>query len=99
MVILSLKSTKMSLPIHCTQLWRLESLEATFLGANEPVSKQSELEEIRPLGDNKAKNQILAYCPLFTQKADEAYGVANLGPRNSNKSDASFLSPACILKK
>ena len=63
-------------PLHMP-LEILETIEVTFLGADEPAAKRSELEDLRQQGGNKSENQIPAYCRHFLQKAEEAYGVVN----------------------
>lgn len=53
----------------------LGEIESTFLGADEPAALRSELEELRQQNSNKPEHQIPAYCRLFLEKADEAYGI------------------------
>ena len=70
----------------------LEELETLFLGADEPAAKRSELEELRQQAGNKPDNQIPAYCRLFLQKADEAYGIINRNPETESKLAELFIT-------
>ena len=55
----------------------LAEMETIYLGADEPAARRSELEELRQQGGNKPEHQIPAYCRLFLQKAEDAYGIVN----------------------
>ncbi|MCP3891557.1 MAG: hypothetical protein GY702_22230, partial [Desulfobulbaceae bacterium] len=63
----------------------LIAMETAFLGADEPAALRSELEELRQPAGNKPENQIPAYCRLFLQKADEAYGIIDLAEETDAK--------------
>ena len=82
-------------PLHTT-LESLESLKATFLGADEPTPTWSELEEHRQQGGNKSENQILPYCRLFTHKDDEAYRVVNQALETEAKLAELFVTSLII---
>ena len=84
-------------PLH-TVIETLETLEPTFPGADEPAAKRSKLEELRQQGGNKAENQILAYFKLFTQKADETYGVVNQAAETEEKLAKLFLTASTQTK-
>ena len=75
-----------------TVIETLESLEATFLGVDEPAAKRLKLEELRQQGGKKAENQIPAYIRLFTQKSNEAYGVVNRAVETKEKLAELYLT-------
>lgn len=70
----------------------LEELETLFLGADEPAARRSELEDLRQQAGNKTENQVPAYCRLFLQKADEAYGVINRGAETESRLAELFIT-------
>ena len=77
---------------NSTTIELLAMLETSFLGADEPAAKRSELEELRQPGGAKAEHQVPAYCRKFAQKADEAYGVINRGEEVEEKLAEVFIT-------
>ena len=70
----------------------LGDVEEVFLGADEAAARRSELEELRQQGGTKPEHQIPAYCRLFLQKADEAYGIINRAEETEAKLAELFVT-------